>query len=293
MPRRNIDDLPPAKYKYRRDVKAAIEKVQAARAEDRLRAQRLSWPSVQSSDIVDADKAVALSDVLLAASDGKVIPATMASATYLRRQRIKLASSLWQFLDERPLAAATFTLLSKDWQVPVDELEKADPRRVLNGCRSDLIRQGAGSADGAIIMANDGQFEPNRKIYGLHVHGVAVGEEMIRSIDSLRGLAKYRPVKASAAVAGISRPVRISREPLQNLPHPLTYLLKSYWPCRWAPDSDEEQQRKERRKRRIPEPYHSQLLLWLNQWRLSDMTLMIGMYVGATGFALSPRKTVG
>ena len=289
MPRLNIDSLPPAKAQYRRDVKAAIETPPAARAEDGLRARGLSRPSVQASGLIDADKCAALSDVLLAASIGKVITPSLASAVYLRRQRIKLASSLWQFVDECPLPATTFTLVSKDWQVAADGLDVTDPNKPLNGLRSDLNRQGAGSAEGAIFMVVDGEFEPNRKIYPLHVHGVAVGVEMVRCIDSLRGLAKYRRVEASAAVAGIKRPVRIGREPLQYLPHPLTYLLKSYWPCRWAPVDEE--QPKERRKRRIPEPYHSQLLLWLDQWRLSDMTLMMGMYVGATGFALSPRKT--
>ena len=289
MPRRSVEELPSAKSAYRRDVKAAIETAQAARAEDGLRARGLSRPSVQASGLIDADICAALSNQLLAASNGKVIPASLASATYLRKQRINLASSLWQFVDECPLPAATFTLVSKDWQVPADQLDDVAPREPLNSIRSDLNRQGASSAEGAILMVHDGEFEPNRKIYSQHFHGITVGREMIQCIDSLRGLAKYRPVDASAAVAGIKRPVRISREPLQNLPQPLTYLLKSYWPCRWAPVDEE--QPKERRKRRIPEPYHSQLLMWLDQWRLSDLTLMMGMYVGATGFALSQRKT--
>jgi hypothetical protein len=90
----------------------------------------------------------------------------------------------------------------------------------------------------------------------------------------------------------VRRPVRRSRKPLADLPRPLAYIWQGWWPAHARGDGStaEGNNQRHRRKRHIPEPFHSQSLLWLDRERIDDMTLMIGLYVGSEGFVVRTRK---
>jgi len=75
----------------------------------------------------------------------------------------------------------------------------------------------------------------------------------------------------------------MTRAPLTNMPAPATYVMQSYWPSRaYFLDADGKE-RRVRRKRAIPEPYHSKLLLWMDRWEPKDLALLIGLRVTREG----------
>ena len=87
-------------------------------------------------------------------------------------------------------------------------------------------------------------------------------------------------------------PVRRSRQPLTDLPRPFAYLWQGWWPAHRRGDGSgvEGSNQRHRRKRQIPEPFHSQSLLWLDRERIDDTTLLMGLYVGKQGLVVRTRK---
>ena len=56
-----------------------------------------------------------------------------------------------------------------------------------------------------------------------------------------------------------------------------------------VPSSTDGTRIRERRKRRIREPVHSQLLLWLDQWRADDFVLRMGVKITKQGLVATKR----
>lgn len=83
--------------------------------------------------------------------------------------------------------------------------------------------------------------------------------------------------------------IRMSRNSLQNEPDCYTYILQSFWPERWEGLIDGKFCRRNK-KLRIDEPEHTQILLWLDRWRLTELILMVGMKATRNGFVITDRQ---
>lgn len=289
MPRLSMDTLPRAPSKYRRAVRGAIETLEEARQEDAIRARLLRAVVSNGSSLNDSQWCSNLADWLDLYADSAIPLNSRASALRMREHRIDIASLLHQLIDSSGLQATTFTLVSSSWTVPAHSLPSLDPNDLLNGVRSDFIRARVDLSSGALFIAIDGAFERNRCLYQLHVNGLALGTA-IAAIEKLRALDKYQRSKScTATTLPIYRPIVVCRQPLTNLPSTLAYRLKHYWPCAWLPmDGSTNRSRKEQR---ISEPYHSQWLVWMDSWELSDLTLLMGMFVGGGGLTLTNGAT--
>jgi hypothetical protein len=275
MARLGIADLPKPQKGYRPSRRqAGFESCKNTRKEDALRVKRLRSKEVLDSPRTDKKAA-------------KRLARTLASSIYLRGVRDRLGGALWQLVATALLLAATFTLLSRAWIFTPEQLQKVNARKLIAGVRQDLIRAGAAKAKGVLILFLHGEFEPESGLFVLHFHGVALGG-MIDVVDRLRKRRKYKPApRGKDGRPAIRTPVRIRRKPLTSLPEPLTYILKPYWPAKRIGAVDgSDQDKRNRRHGRIPEPYHSEALLWLDRWALSDISLMIGIYVDQNGFKL-------
>ena len=79
----------------------------------------------------------------------------------------------------------------------------------------------------------------------------------------------------------------MSKKPLFNLPEPLTYVVQSSYPHRPTFVDKDGELRRGTRKRRIPEPYHTQWLLWMDRWSIDDMLLLSGLRVTRSGFQVA------
>ena len=177
----------------------------------------------------------------------------------------------------------TSTTFFPDGVMDVHQLLKFDPKAELEGFRSLLNRLGAGQADGYLFACIHGEFDPTTGLFHLHLHSLA-GGEMLVVLSRVRKLPAYR----SRRGAGEKQKVKIGSQPLDNLPYPLTYIVQSSWPSRWRGEVRGKSVRGEIRGR-IPEPFHTAYLLWLDRWSLQDITLMIGLYVGRNGLVLNNR----
>lgn len=292
MARLDVSRLPspPAEYRIDRlpsspDDTATFETRRASRDEDDLRARRLrsNAPNPLVNNSAAAELAACLSGPI-SQCDGRP-----PSSRYMRKFRIQIIGHLWQLIeDERwqPDQVTAFTLLPLGWEFTPETLDQADPKKLLDRLRGQLKRAGSGDADGFLIASIHGEFEPEERIYRLHVHGFAAGG-MIGVLDDLRALPAYRPRPS------VTAPMQIRRKPLEGLPYPLGYPFKSYWPCRRiGPVGDTGTVKRQRGHHRIPEPYHSQVLLWLDRWSVSDLTLLMHLRVGRDGFVASNAKNV-
>lgn len=213
---------------------------------------------------------------------------SLADPRWMRRVRNRLGGWLWHLVDKYGGPVCTVTLVPRGWAFTPDELQQVDPTMLLNRLRTDLLRCVANSGKGWAIFFLHGEYQPAQDMYQLHVHGL-VGGGLIDAVEKLRKRKAYKSTRKKGQDS-TQRVVR-SRKPLTNLPEPLTYLLKSYWPNKWKGYvSGVGTERRSRDHRRIPEPYHSQVLLWLDRWELRDITLLMGVRVGKKGFILTRKK---
>ncbi len=292
MARLNITHLPAPPSRYRIDRlppapegRLLFETKTEKREEDNLRAKSLRADSTHP--LIDPTTALDLADRLGGPVSGCV--GCLASSRYMRKLRIKIIGNLWRLVDEQvwPLnEVSAFTILPEGWAFTPETLHQADPKKLLERFRSQLRRQSWGPENGSLIAGIDGEFEPESGVYQFHLHGFAT-RDMVSIVDSLRALPAYRPRH------NVASPVRIGRKTLEKLPYPLGYPFKSYWPSRRiGAVGDDGVIKRQRGHHRIPEPYQSQVLLWLDRWSVSDMVLLMNMRVGPDGFVITHNKNV-
>lgn len=177
-----------------------------------------------------------------------------------------------------------FTIIPETWESWAEGLAVEDPRQLLNALRTALYAGGAAQANGWMIAFIHGEYDPIDGIFRIHVHGFACGE-MAYVVDWLRKLPNYKTelYPEDGGVSPVYRRVRMTWKKLNNLPAPITYRLQSYWPAKANYISDDGSRTRAKRKRRIAEPHHSQVLLWQDKWKIEDLTLMIGLRVTKAG----------
>lgn len=269
--------------KYRVDLgdnaaRSGFETRGRSQAEDLLRAKQLRKAVEKYPDDVDRDRALSLARRLEDAGEGRDVPESLASSVYMREKRIEILGGIWQLVDGGPgRRVCSFTTIPRTWEFSAEQLTDVDPSQLLNALRTALYGKGAQKADGWIYAYLHGEWDPIGKVFRLHVHGLAYGE-MVNVINRLRSLPNYKTRRylEDGTLSPVYRRIVMTRRKLENLPCPITYVMQSYWPSRALIISDDGKRIRARRKGRIGEPVHSQLLLWLDRWRTEDLTLMIG-----------------
>ena len=211
---------------------------------------------------------------------------TLASALHMRDVRTRVTGAIWQLHDELDhLPRSVFTLIPRGYWLTPEELEAWDLAKTKEALRSALNRAGARDADGALIVFLHGEYDEATDRYQLHWHGWAAGG-MIDVVRCLRKQKAFISTKEARAqdFDGVRNRVVVSRKPILNGAYRLSYMMQSFWPSRATGVRTETATSKGGRfrvrgKRRLPEPQHSQLLLWLHQWRLEDISLLMKMNV--------------
>lgn len=291
MARLSIDRIaPPAPdYRIRRNrtpLLGDFETGTQARVEDRRRVQGARRRSVRV--LLREEKAKRLIRSIV--RSGRRLRRSLASAIYMRNLRQRVSGQIWWLaIRTANLQPRTFTLFPRGWEVPAGKLSSFNPIQRLAALRSLINRCGGTEAGGYLILFIHGEFEPRRRVYQIHVHGLAAGALWRVINEKVRKTPSVRTIKGAYGRTDFVRHrLRMDGE-LTDLPRPLTYLLKSYWPSRAQYLTPEGRLRRHRRATRIPEPYHTEVLLWLDRWRLSDLSLMMNLSVDRTGFRLADR----
>ncbi|WP_375273100.1 hypothetical protein [Sphingomonas sp.] len=296
MPGKSIADLrmPPAEYRADRTTSRAdglltFEKRKQACHEDMVRVCLLEK---RASLLGKRNRKAArlLASKLASQAVGEDTYNSPASAMAARRTRLKLVGEVWKIADSAPRnQVATATLLKRGWCIAAESLADFDPRALLAQLRADIRRTGAFQAGGFLIAGLHADFEPYERRYQLHVHLLAT-DSAIEAVDRLRHMSRYRSSSSDDDDDHVRQRVRLSRTPLTNLPDPITYLFQPFWPSRWIGTSPEGESIRQRIKARIPEPYHSEWLLWMDRWRFDDLVLLMGARIGRRGLILSHER---
>ncbi|QYE35245.1 hypothetical protein KZX46_04385 [Polymorphobacter sp. PAMC 29334] len=258
------------KLKFETRTEAAIE--------DETRV-RMLLASTRMSSLAEVVSATALGDRLAKGDERGDWPETLASARFQRDLRERVGGAIWEHVDKTTCRVATCTVIPRGCNLSPEELAVFNAKKLLASFRTALNRCGARGADGWAIVVLHGEFDPGKCRFQIHLHGVVVGG-MIDVVDCLGSRRRYASSRAHEQPDdGVYQRVRVSRKPLTNLPSPITYILQPFWPSRWSGDTGDGVINRQRTKHRIPEPYHTQYLLWLDQWSLSEISLLMKLRV--------------
>lgn len=289
MSGRGIGDLGRPERRRRMDLGknarlSGFETNAESRRENCSRAKGLRWAAKKYPDKVDAKAANELADRLEAGS-GRDVPDSLASSVRMRDYRINVTGALWELIrtSKRPRPVA-ITIVPRTWRLPEEQLYETLPAQLMAALENALYRRGAAKANGWLIVFLHGEYDPISGTYQLHVHGYAQGE-MVEVVRRLRQLPNYKTQKfgKDGKINSVYRPVRISLKRPKNRRRQIVYRLQSYWPAKAIVICDDGQRIRAKRRKRIPEPHHSRLLLWLDRFKLADLTLMFGLRVTKSG----------
>jgi len=193
---------------------------------------------------------------------------TLASARHMRTVRQRFIHAAVAALE--PLGWSnlrTFTLMNDRLVFTPEEFNHITATQIKRRLRTHLVRIGITADAGFLLAFIHGEFDPVSRLYTLHFHGITTAE-IADLLQSLVGKWGYVPTRTGAS------PLR--RDQINDPGRQLSYLLKSYWPSKGVREMLNGSRKRDRKGRRIPEPYHTQYLLWMDRHRLSDLTVMIG-----------------
>lgn len=292
MGRLNVCDLPrPApRYQITRQPappkrKMVFEKPPFCGKEDAKRAPWLRKYAHAAPHLYKARQARRLARKL--ANKQCKLANTAASSLFMGDFRWRLIGALWKLVAEGqwdPAGVTFFTARPKELEFRARALKRKSARKFMKLLRTRLNRAGAADADGWLVAFLHGEFEPTSGRYVLHFHGFAAGG-MVDVLERLRGT---RDAPGWLYGGRLNR----SRKPITNLAYVLGYGFKAFWPCkRIGPVGDDGKIKRNRFVARIPEPYHSQYLIWLDQQSVADMTLLMKLQVTRSG--LQPTNQIG
>jgi len=279
--------------------KTYFETPQEAREEDRTR--RWSLFKQLQVELVNNCKSTFARDIrslinLFAGSKHSLeTPKSCASSRYMRSVRRNLTGALCKLMSKRSWENISFfTIAPRDWVIPAEDLHLVNPAKYLENLRHMFNRQGATKTSGWMIVGFDGEFDDRKQVWVLHVHGLATGG-MIDVVDAVRKLPRYRSSRKSPnsneMLKGAKQKVRRTRKRIKNNARIASYILKSFWPRRDTFENPFQGEDRQRRKRRLPEPQHTQFLLWMERWTPVDLTLMMGLRVTRSGLRVTNMKT--
>ena len=240
-------------------------------------------PKYEDDRLFPVSESITLAD-RLKSLPGSTAEASLACSLSMREARLRVGSWLWALHDDTvEHAPTTFTVASRSWEIEANQLRQFDPRKLVNEFLTDMNRAGGLNHIGYVTAFLHSELV-NETLYRQHFHGLCT-QEFAGILDKLRLNEKYQ------TRSGERPSIKIRRKPLDNVPYALTYLLKSYWPGIYeGPVGDGTFTGRQSHVRRIKEPHHSNVLLWLDQWRLEDITLLKNLRVRAGGLGFQPTK---
>ena len=266
-----------------------FETEQESTQEDRLRARhmrrvlnrpgRTNWLNIKDrlwllrqsprskSPPIDRAAADDLAACLEAGVASGFPPLTLASSLWMRTIRQGSGRVLLDALENFSDAdLRTVTVIYSGWSYTPDELERVTAAQVKAQFRQHLNRAGVTKLRGPLFAVLHGEYEPTSGRYILHYHLVTT----VTKAAALKTGLTAKKIRGYTKTATGSAPVRRSR--IGDRVGQLSYLMKAYWPCKPVIRIDGKLKRL-RDHHRIPEPFGTQVLLWLDRQKFSDLVV--------------------
>lgn len=267
--------LPPSQ---KNGKKRGFETEHAAVTEDSKRARSLI------RTLETDDTAVKLAREL----KGVTVPETMASARFMREERLDFSAAVLEALEPWPAKKIRFfTGIPISGEVHASELDTIDPSALKERLRQQVNRLGLTFRSGFLIAVFEAEHEPVSQRLRFHFHGVATGS-YVKALELLQKLPTYKKRDQ------VARPFQINRLTSDaDRPQSVSYLMKSHWKQRRiGPVGEDGLVKRDRKYRRLEEPLHALSLLWLDRHSVSDITLFMGCRMRNSKLELTdPRVT--
>ncbi len=281
MPGRSLESLPWPRKQYRIDLVAGskFETEAAAQAEDGVRARRLcNYPDRTASEQAECDR---LAKRIMETDPDEF--STLASKTVMRGHRIRVGGELWRLC--RGENVNFVTLIPRKYSVTPDDLMELDPEKMNKWLRMTLRRCGAErETEGWIFAYLEGEYNPSTGMIQLHWHVIMVGTKMLGVINNLRQHPAFKRKTGTGNNSdGVDKRIVVLHPDLPGLPAVISYTMKGAWYAMWRSDDEDGNRKSQMRPSRIEEPAGSKVLLWLDQWHLGDMAMLLNLRVGKIG----------
>lgn len=254
-----------------------FETAEYVRSEDELRARRLRKQANRHGGEWGRN-ALSLADRIDPNSTPS-IPVSLASSRHMRDTRIRFTGALLRLLasvDTTRLARVDIVKpsLCQDLIAFIDE----NPGRAMNQLRTDLLRNGAHGPDGFAVGVYHNEYDPIGQVFQGHAHLLVFGS-YVEAVDKMRDMRGYR------ATERVKRPIWMqSLSDGTDRAHALSYLLKSFIPSKpLLPLGANGGLKRPRQGSRLPEPYHCQYLMWIDQFKLADLCIFMGLTLTSDG----------
>ena len=286
--------LPTPKGRYLRAVASVVETEEEAWHEAETREESLDhagWNMFgDRPNLRDElrECACSLSDRFYDAKHAEVALPSLAHPVWMRERRLALGAACHRASDKLGALDTVATIMPGEWGFSPSQLRDVNPKQLMWALYMMLYRHGAKDAGGFLLAVLHGEYDETIDRIWLHVH-CWLGGEMVDVLDKLRSSQKL--TSQQWLVDGRKekrRPIWIKRKPLTERPKPYTYVLQSFWPSRNFRDESTGLVRRGGRKR-IPEPTHTEVLLWLDRWTLTDISFKIGLKTTSRGVSFTRR----
>lgn len=170
------------------------------------------------------------------------------------------------------------TLLPRSLELTEETFDAFDAEAAKKAFKSYLTRRGIAKRRGWLIAGLHGEYDSIHKCWRLHWH-ILVCHEMIKVIDDLRKETEFKTIKGE-------RPrVRLSREPLNNVPRVASYLLQAWWPNRPSGKfGDRPAGGRTDHRMGLRGTLHARWLIWMDDRKVSDLLMLVGLRRTTSGF---------
>lgn len=243
--------------------------------------KRKGFETVLAVTLEDARRAKALRRLLGDEHAAKLLakeleqrdpPKTMASARWMREERLDFGAAVLEALEPWPRSKIRFfAAIPRSGEVPVRLLDEVDGRAMKERFRQQINRLNLEYRSGFLIAFLEAEFEPYSETLRFHWHGVATGS-YVKALKHLQELPSFKQREQ------VKRPFQINKLTSDgDRAQAISYLLKNHWKQRRiGPVGKDGVIKRQRKSQRLDEPYHSDALLWLDRHSVSDITLFMG-----------------
>jgi hypothetical protein len=219
---------------------------------------------------------------LQAAIDGNPDADTLASKIVIREVRklwVKHVRKLVRMSRGYPISF--MTVFPESLELTDEEFAAFDADAAKKAFKSLLNRRGIAKCKGWLLAALHGEYDSVQNQWRIHWH-MLVCHEMIKVIDGLRTEKNFKTIKGRAP--------RVKRTHLRlvNIPRLASYLLQAWWPNRpTGKFGDLPFGKRTDHRMEIRGPQKVAWLIWMNQRKLSDLVMLIGLRRTQSGFKMT------